>query len=83
MQHARARVNTAAGWYESGWQAEETGFSYDFTVPFGAQADLFLPGADLSALTVNGIPVTEANLQARQEENGVSAILKAGSYHFV
>ena len=83
MQHARARVNTAAGWYESGWQAEETGFSYDFTVPFGAQADLFLPGADLSALTVNGIPVTEANLQARQEENGVSAILEAGSYHFV
>ena len=41
---AKAMVNTAAGYYESGWVYEGDEVTYTFTVPFDAVADVTLTG---------------------------------------
>ena len=43
---AKAMVNTAAGYYESGWKYDGDKVTYTFVVPFDAQAELILTGAD-------------------------------------
>ncbi len=41
---ARAELDTAAGRFVSAWTFEEDCIRYEFTVPFGAEAELRLPG---------------------------------------
>ena len=83
LGYAKARVNTPAGWYESGWRArEDGGFSYDFTVPFGAQARLHLDGVEAGRLTVNGVPALSSGISFVPQGDGVGAVLEAGRYHF-
>lgn len=43
---AKAMVNTAAGYYESGWKYEGDAVVYTFTVPFDAEAEVILTGRD-------------------------------------
>ncbi len=46
ISSAKAAFRSPMGWIESGWAYEDGGHSltYRFTVPFGAQAELRLPG---------------------------------------
>jgi len=44
LGYAKAKLETAAGLYESSWEYKEGGkVSYAFTVPFGAEAEIRLP----------------------------------------
>lgn len=43
---AKAMVNTAAGYYESGWKYDGDAVVYTFTVPFDAEAEVILTGRD-------------------------------------
>ena len=44
---AKARVNTAAGYYETGWQYEDNGeVTYTVVIPFDAEAEVYLPKKD-------------------------------------
>lgn len=46
LGHARAELETAAGRFVSAWRCEGDSVYYDFTVPFGASAELHLPGEE-------------------------------------
>ena len=50
------------------------------TVPFDGQADVTLYGADLKQVTVNGVPASQADIDARQVGENVIATLCAGTY---
>ena len=79
--YAKARVNSPAGPYESGWQAsEDGGFTYAFSIPFDGKAELVLHGETLEGLQINGVPAKEAGVGAREEEGCVKALLPAGSW---
>ena len=44
---AKAKVNTAAGYYETGWQYEDNGeVTYTVVIPFDAEAEVYLPKKD-------------------------------------
>lgn len=43
---AKAMVNTAAGYYESGWAYDGDTVTYTFVVPFDAEAEVILKDAD-------------------------------------
>ena len=82
LGHASASYDSPCGLYRSAWQTVENGFAYDFTVPFGCTAELELTGVCADALTVNGVPVKTAGIDVSAVENGVKAVLSAGTYHF-
>ena len=44
LGHARTELETAAGRFVSAWRYEDESIRYEFTVPFGATAELRLPG---------------------------------------
>ena len=44
LGHAEVKLETAAGRYESAWRYDGDAVSFAFTVPFGAEAELRLPG---------------------------------------
>ena len=46
LVHARAELETAAGRFVSAWRCKGDSVYYDFTVPFGASAELHLPGKE-------------------------------------
>ena len=78
---ASASVDSPAGRYESTWRYGEDGsVNYTFTVPFDGQADVTLYGADLKQVTVNGVPASQADIDARQVGENVIATLCAGTY---
>ena len=44
---AKAKVNTAAGYYETGWQYEDNGeVTYTVVIPFDAEVEVYLPKKD-------------------------------------
>ena len=44
---AKAKVSTAAGYYETGWQYEDNGeVTYTVVIPFDAEAEVYLPKKD-------------------------------------
>jgi alpha-L-rhamnosidase len=80
LQWARARYRSAAGYYESGWRIDEADYLHiDITIPFNASARVLLPDAQLSAITMNGDPLREAE----QNADNVALTLGAGCYQFV
>lgn len=82
MGYAFATVDSPAGRYQSGWKwREDTGFSYDFSIPFNCEGELCLMGT-LNTLTVNGIPASKSNLSLQQDGEFIKGILPAGDYHF-
>jgi len=82
MGYAFATVDSPAGRYQSGWKwREDTGFSYDFSIPFNCEGELCLMGT-LNTLTVNGIPASKSNLSLQQHGEFIKGILPAGDYHF-
>lgn len=51
LGEARAEINTARGRFVSGWKCEGDEVSYEIEVPFGAEAELRLPGRESQVLT--------------------------------
>ncbi|NLF01689.1 MAG: alfa-L-rhamnosidase RamA, partial [Anaerolineales bacterium] len=55
LQWAKASYRSAAGLYQSGWRIEENGrLSFDFQIPFNAEAQVVLPDAKVGEIAING-----------------------------
>ena len=56
LSFAKAAFHSPMGMIESGWELEDGGktIRYSFTVPFGAEADLWLPGESAPMLLTPG-----------------------------
>lgn len=79
LQWARARYRSAAGTYESGWHIDSEGLlTIEIMIPFNAQADVVLPDAQLSAVSLNDQPLHEGT----QNGDQVELTLAAGCYRF-
>jgi alpha-L-rhamnosidase len=79
-----ARLNTNYGEAVSGWKINEQLLTLDISIPVNSSALIYLPSADLRAITENGIPVSgHKDLILQGTENG-KTVIKAGSgqYHF-
>jgi alpha-L-rhamnosidase len=80
IQWAKASCNSAAGYFESGWQIGEGGeLTFEFTIPFNASAKAILPDAIVGEITINGSPATEGT----QSDHTVELDLGAGKYIIV
>ena len=77
-------VDTAMGIYRSAWKIADDGkLGFHFEVPFGAKAKLVLPDAELASVIVNGKPLADADMKAKQHDADVVVKLTAGKYDFV
>ena len=79
-----ARLNTNYGEAVSGWKISDHLLTLDISIPVNSSALIYLPSADLSVITENGIPVSgHKDLNIQGTENG-KTVVKAGSgqYHF-
>ncbi|HAL74819.1 MAG TPA: alfa-L-rhamnosidase RamA, partial [Clostridiales bacterium] len=75
--HAKATLRSAMGLVESGWKREDNGtLTVSVTVPFNAEAVLWLPDADLVSLKV------PAGLSAEQDSSKVKISLQTGCFSF-
>ncbi|HRG24870.1 MAG TPA: family 78 glycoside hydrolase catalytic domain [Chitinophagaceae bacterium] len=82
--HLEARLNTNYGEAVSGWKISDHLLTLDISIPVNSSALIYLPSADLPAITENGIPVSgHKDLTIQGTENG-KTVVKAGSgqYHF-
>lgn len=72
FSYARADYRSAVGWYHSGWSIQADGtLVFEVTVPFGAQAELYLPHCEASEIP-----------GARQEGSSAVLQLPAGRYRY-
>jgi alpha-L-rhamnosidase len=77
LKWARARYRSAAGWYVSEWQIDDSGcLTFDFTIPFNATACVVLPDARVGEIAINGA----MSKDGRQVEREVVLELGAGQY---
>lgn len=51
LGYLRGRIDTAAGAYESSWEYRDGKIYYEIKVPFGASAQIILPGEEPAAVT--------------------------------
>lgn len=79
LEWAKAKVDTAAGRYESGWEYKDNMLHYRFRVPFNAEAELVLD-AGAAAITINGVNLTKSDFTYKEESGKVMITLKTGAY---
>jgi alpha-L-rhamnosidase len=79
FRYAKARVRTAAGLIESGWDLGEAGecVTINVNVPFGAEAEIYLPDADIDEINAGGY-----GCAAIKSGSHVRLTAPAGSYMF-
>lgn len=77
LYYAEAKLKSAMGLIESGWTRNEDGtLTVRVTVPFGAEAEIYLPDATISK--VSGL----SGLNAVPCQDKVKVTVDAGSYEF-
>jgi alpha-L-rhamnosidase len=77
LYHAKATLRSSMGIIESGWYREENGsLTVKVTVPFNAEAEVYLPDAELKKV------IGLSGLSAQQAGSKVKVTLEAGSYSF-
>jgi len=77
LQWAKARYRSAAGLYESAWRIGEHGeLSFEFTIPFNAEAEVVLPDAALGEISING----QKSAKGTPQGNDLVLQLPAGTY---
>ena len=65
MQWAKASYRSAVGLFESGWAIEDDGkLTFEFTIPFNAEAQVVLPDAKVGEIFINGQKIKIGNQQA-------------------
>jgi alpha-L-rhamnosidase len=80
LTYARAAVESLYGRVESGWRQTEGGLEVNVTIPPNTTADVYLPAADVAAVTLDGAPVKGDGVRA--EAGQVVVRLGSGSYAF-
>ena len=64
MQWVKASYRSAAGLFESGWAIEDDGkLTFEFTIPFNAEAQVVLPDAKVGEIFINGQKIKIGNQQ--------------------
>jgi len=77
LSWAKASYRSAAGLFESGWRIGQMGdLSFEFTIPFNAQAKVILPDAVRGEITLNGQPYPDGIQQDR------TLVLQLDSGHY-
>lgn len=77
MSQAECQYDSPVGRYESSWKIEGNKLYFKFVVPFGAEAQIILPDAELAAITGD----CESFLKvAKQEGTKVTGCVTAGTY---
>jgi alpha-L-rhamnosidase len=77
LQWAKARYQSAAGLYTSGWQIGKQGnLTFEFTIPFNAEAHVVLPDAELGQITING------QKSAAGTQQGCDLVLQLEAGHY-
>jgi alpha-L-rhamnosidase len=77
MQWAKASYRSAAGLFESSWKIGNDGkLTFEFTIPFNAEAQAILPDANAGGIQVNGQRATSG----LQQGSSVVLRLEAGRY---
>lgn len=82
--HLEAKLQTRFGEALSGWKITEGVVQLHIRIPVNSSALIYIPAAELSAITESGKPLSEhPELTAEVKENG-KVLVKAGSgdYHF-
>ncbi|MBM7570571.1 alpha-L-rhamnosidase [Aquibacillus albus] len=83
LSYAKASVESASGYIESGWELKADGsLIFSFVVPFDTTAELVLPHANLEEVQVNGEALSRTNLDAVQAKENVKCELVPGTYVF-
>lgn len=83
LKFAKAKLMSASGLYESGWELSEEGaLTFRFVIPFDAEATVVLPDAKLEKVLVNGRPLPEAGLGAVEGAHAVELQLTSGTWEF-
>ena len=77
LQWAKASYRSAAGLFESGWRIDEKGnLSFEFTIPFNAEAQVVLPDANAGEINING----QVSSDGIQQGRDLILQLAAGKY---
>lgn len=83
LKYVKAKYNSAVGLYESQWEISEGGdLNFRFVIPFNATASLVLPHANVEDIKINGKPLTEIELSAKQDGENVCIELASGLWEF-
>lgn len=83
LRTARARYDSPAGTWESGWKyIEDDTVAYTFRVPFDTQAAAFLPAAVPEKTRCGTMLLAESGLEYRIYGGGVEVALPSGKWEF-
>ncbi|NQX47992.1 family 78 glycoside hydrolase catalytic domain [Paenibacillus tritici] len=81
LKWAKACVQTAAGTYRSEWSFDNTGNLYFvFEIPFNSIAQVRLPRADISLLTINNMSLETSGITGTQQGDEAYLDLESGHY---
>ena len=84
LTHAEASLNTLYGVLASAWKLNETGYTWNITVPANTTATLWIPTGDVANITENGAAVSSVSGLSYQRMENYTAIFQAeaGTYSF-
>ena len=84
LTHAKASYESTYGLIESGWEQSGGTFRFNVTIPANTRAVVVLPGANLSQVLENGVPLAEAAGATSPTQKGKDTQVEVGSgaYHF-
>lgn len=80
INFAKAKLNTAAGLYESGWKYEGEKLIYNFRIPFAAQAELVLKQVPAEDVVINGTALTQSKFDYHMNGEELLVLLGSGRY---
>ena len=82
LEHAGAGLETPFGLVESGWRKQNDTVIYKVSVPTGAEAEVVLPAAKLSAGDGQWLSRVEGVKSIRKEDENIHIHIVSGNYTF-
>ena len=83
LKYAKAKLDTAAGLYESQWELDEEGqLKFKFVIPFNATATVELPDTVLENVRLNERSLNKGEIIAGQSGKKVQVELNSGTWEF-
>ncbi|MBM7655534.1 alpha-L-rhamnosidase [Neobacillus cucumis] len=83
LKYAKAKLDSAAGLYESQWELTEDGqLTFKFVIPFNATATVELPDAALENVLLNGSSLNDVGVSVSQSGEKVLVELNSGAWEF-
>jgi hypothetical protein len=85
IEWAKTSYNSFSGKISTEWKAGPDTYTLKVVIPFGADADVLVPGEDPGRITVNGIPAISNGSVTYIEKRSGRSLFRTGSgeYTFV